>query len=125
MVKLGVIPMVSLVPDDSEDSSTSRPTVDIKLGDTTVVGRKDVDKNDSKLSKVLRIRTIEDIYVISNLFPSQALFRISSVSENQVSITRVGRSTVRWRLESSSTVHVTVVYVSCRFTSFRKAKQEG
>ena len=41
--------MLSLVPDDGTDS---RPSIDLKLGDTTVIGRRDLDKTDSKLSKV-------------------------------------------------------------------------
>jgi hypothetical protein len=40
---------LSLVPDDG---SSARKAIDLAPGEATVVGRKDVDKNDSKLSKV-------------------------------------------------------------------------
>ncbi len=40
---------LALVPDDG---SSARKAINLKPGDATIVGRKDVDKDDSKLSKV-------------------------------------------------------------------------
>ena len=50
MVLMGVAPPTySLVSDDGDES---RSAIDLKLGEVTIVGRKDIERSDSKLSKV-------------------------------------------------------------------------
>ncbi len=44
---------LSLVPDDG---SNARKAINLTPGEATIVGRKEVDKNDSKLSKVRGIK---------------------------------------------------------------------
>ena len=48
------IPSFSLVPDDDANKADNMLSLNFKLGDVTVIGRKDIDKSDSKLSKVSR-----------------------------------------------------------------------
>ena len=52
MVLMGVAPPTySLVSDDGDES---RSAIDLKLGEVTIVGRKDIERSDSKLLQLKR-----------------------------------------------------------------------